>query len=58
MGHFSGNWDNHRQKVMKSVESVKRMVDEAMDAFKYTDSKLAGSLPQTKIIVTSHGGAQ
>lgn len=33
MGSFAGDWDNHRHKVMKSIESIKGMVDEALQGF-------------------------
>jgi hypothetical protein len=47
MGSFSGDWDNHRHKVMKSIESVKQMVDEALQGFNDTETKLSGSLQQS-----------
>lgn len=47
MGSFSGDWDNHRQKVMKSIASVKQMVDEALQGFNDTETKLSGSLQQS-----------
>jgi hypothetical protein len=46
MGRFSGDWDNHRHKIMKSVESLKRMTDEAAHVLPHTDSALAASLHQ------------
>lgn len=52
MGSFSGDWDNHREKIMKSVDSVKCMADEALAGFQDTEGKLAGSLHQTTVAGT------
>lgn len=58
MGSFSGDWDSHRDKIMKSAQTLKQMTDQAVEAFKDTDKQLAGGLQQTKVVTTTHGGAQ
>lgn len=54
MGSFSGDWDSHRAKVMKSVQSVKGLVDESLQGFDDTEGKLSRSLHQTKTTGTVH----
>jgi hypothetical protein len=44
MGDFSGDWDNHREKIMKSVQTVKELTDQAVEAFRDSDGQLATSL--------------
>jgi hypothetical protein len=48
LGSFAGDWDSHREKIMKSVQSTKGLVDEALEGFKDTEGKLASSLRQSK----------
>lgn len=48
MGSFSGDWDSHREKIMHSIQSVKKTVDETITGFNDTEGKLAKSLHQTK----------
>ena len=58
MGSFSGDWDNHREKTMQSLESMKKMCDEALDGFRKTDAKLAASFEQTRVTKDIHGSAE
>ena len=44
MGDFSGDWDNHRTKIMQSIETVKELTDQTVDAFQDSDQQLATSL--------------
>lgn len=48
MGSFSGDWDSHREKIMHSIQSVKNTVDEALQGFNDTETKLSTSLHQDK----------
>ncbi len=52
---FADDWDNHREKTMKSVDSVKQDIDEALEKFGDADAQLKKSLAPK----TVHGsGAQ
>lgn len=58
MGSFSGDWDNHREKTMESLESMKKMCEQALDGFRKTDSKLAASFEKTRVTKEIHGSAE
>jgi hypothetical protein len=49
MGDFTGGWDNHRHKVMKQLETMKKLVDETIAAFNDTENKLSNSLHQQHV---------
>jgi len=44
MGSFSGNWSDHRKKLLASMQNLDRMVTAAATDFHRTDSQLAGDL--------------
>lgn len=44
MGSFSGDWDNHREKIIASVKATKGMVDQALDGFRQVDGQLGDAL--------------
>ena len=53
MHDFADNWDKHRHDQMKSIDAMKKMVDETLAGFRDNDGKLAGSLRST----TTHRSA-
>jgi flagellar biosynthesis chaperone FliJ len=43
MKEFIDNWDNNREKLLESLETVGKMVEETRNAFRGLDYKLANS---------------
>jgi hypothetical protein len=48
MDSFAGNWDYHRQKLVGSMQALGKMVSQARQAFRKTDTSLAAGLTKKK----------
>lgn len=46
MDGFAGNWNDHRQDLLNSIETLGKMVSETIQQFQQTDNKLKSSLTQ------------
>lgn len=44
MGSFSGNWSDHRKKLIGTMQSLDRLVTSTATDFQRTDSQLASEL--------------
>jgi uncharacterized protein YukE len=44
MDGFAGNWDDHRAKLVGSMQSLGQMVNQTKQTFQKTDTKLASDL--------------
>ncbi len=44
MGSFSGNWSDHRKKLVGSMQGLDRLVTSTATGFHRTDSQLASEL--------------
>src|ERR1700760_46164 len=55
---FADDWDNHREKTMKAVDSVKQDIYEALEKFGDADKDLKKSLDAKTTHGSSKGGPQ
>jgi hypothetical protein len=46
MDGFAGNWNDHRQDLLNSIETLGKMVSETIAQFQKTDNKLKSSLTE------------
>jgi hypothetical protein len=44
MDGFAGNWDDHRQSLLNSIQTLGKMVSETRQQFQGTDNQLASSI--------------
>lgn len=48
MNDFAGNWDYHRKKLLDSMESLSKMVDQCKSSFAQADTDLSNALTKKK----------